>query len=176
MDNYADFLQRLDAAAASLEERREVLDSARKVVAAALEDNESGYRQWSDRLSTVETILISKTATDKNGLQELRGVATKMQSMFRTRSERIGARLASVDSRIAELDGPLHELNLGKVRLTTSRRVAEEREKLGLAMQNLAGTTEGVDGVVPDEGLLQDLKKAREAVVLAEALLEVKEG
>lgn len=176
MDNYADFLQRLDTAAKSLRERHEALGRAREVVAAALEGNDHGYREWTERLEKVETLLAGKTATDLRGLKELHGVAANMQSLFRTRSERVGARLAAVDSRIGELDGPLRELNLGKVRLTTSRRMVEEREKLGRAVQNLAGTTEGADAAVPDVGLSADLRKAREAVALAEALLELKEG
>lgn len=176
MDNYAEFLHRLDAAAKSLTERREALGRARAVVAAALEHNVYGYRAWTQRLDQVGKLLAGQAATDSAGLQELHAVASNMQSMFRARSERVRSRLAAVDSRIGELDGPLHDLNLNKVRLTTSRRVAKEREKLGSAMQDLAGTAEGADSVVPDVGLHNDLKRAREAVVLAEALLELKEG
>lgn len=176
MDNYAEFLHRLDAAAGSLKERHEALGRARKVVAAALESNDYGYREWTRRLDRVETLLAGQAATNRSRLQELRAAASSMQSMFRTRSELVGARLAAVDMRISELDGPLRDLNLSKVRLTTSRRVAEERENLGRAMLDLAGTAEGVDAVVPNAGLNDDLKRAREAVVLAEALLELKES
>jgi hypothetical protein len=161
MDNYAEFLQRLDAAAKSLKERHEALGRARAVVAAALKDNDYGYQQWAQRLAQVDKLLAG---------------SANMHSVFQTRSERVGARLAAVDVRLGELDGPLHDLNLSKVRLTTSRRVAEEREKLSLAVRDLAGTAEGADTVVPDVGLRDDLKRAREAVVLAEALLEVKEN
>jgi hypothetical protein len=62
---------------------------------------------------------------------------------------------------------------LGKQKLTSSRRVAEERENLSKAMVGLAGTAEGITVATPDGGLQDDLKSAREAVVLAEALLEV---
>lgn len=175
MDNYAEFLHRLDAAAKRLTERHDALGRARAVVAAVLADNVYGYRAWTERLDQVDKLLAGK-ATDRAGLQELHTVATNMQSMFRTRSDRVRGRLAAVDVRIGELVGPLHDLNLNKVRLTTSRRVAEEREKLGHAVQNLAGTAEGADATVPDEGLRNDLQRAREAVVLAEALLELKEG
>lgn len=41
-------------------------------------------------------------------------------------------------------------------------------------MLGLAGTAEGIAVPTPDGGLQDDLKSAREAVVLAEALLEVK--
>jgi hypothetical protein len=176
MDNYAEFLHRLDAAAKSLKERREALGRARAVVSAALQDNDRGYQQWTRRLVQVEKLQAGNATGRQAGLQELQTVATNMQSMFRTRCERVGARLTAVDVRIREVDGPLHDLDVSKVRLTTSRRVAEEREKLGQTMQNLAGTTEGADTVVPDAGLRDDLRRAREAVVLAEALLELKEG
>lgn len=176
MDNYAEFLQRLNTAAASLKDRHEALGRVRTVVAKALEENDYGYREWAQRLGQVEKLLASKATPDQTGLQELHTVASNMQSMFRTRSERVGARLAAVDVRIGELDGPIHDLNLSKVRLTTSQRMAEEREKLSRAVQGLAGTAEGADTVVPDVGLRDDLKRAREAVVLAEALLELKES
>jgi small-conductance mechanosensitive channel len=175
MDNYAEFLHRLDAAAKSLTERREALGRVRSVVEAAFENNDYGRREWGKRLGKVEELMAARAVPD-TGLQELHGVATNMQAMFRTRADRVGARLAAVDARISELDAPLQDLNLSKVKLTTSRQVAEERERLGQAMQNLAGTTEGANMVVPDAGLNEDLKKAREAVVLAEALLEVKGG
>ncbi|MEC5181259.1 hypothetical protein [Arthrobacter sp. CG_A4] len=176
MDNYAEFLQRLDTTAASLKDRNEALGRVRVVVAKALEENDYGFRQWAQRLGQVEKLLVGKATPEQAGLRELHAVASNMQSVFRTRSERVGERLAAVDERMGELDGPIHDLNLSKVRLTTSRRVTEEREKLGRAVQDLAGTAEGADAVVPDVGLRDDLKRAREAVVLAEALLELKES
>jgi DNA repair exonuclease SbcCD ATPase subunit len=176
MDNYAEFLQRLDTAAKSLKERRDALGRAQGVVSEALEDNDYGYQQWTQRLAQIEKLKGDKATTIHAGLQELHGVAANMQSVFRTRCERIGARLTAVGARIGELDGPLRQLELSKARITASRRVAEEREKLGRAMQDLAGTTEGADAVVPDAGLRDDLKVAREAVAHAEALLELKEG
>ncbi|MGO4230445.1 hypothetical protein AB4Y72_16475 [Arthrobacter sp. YAF34] len=175
MDNYGEFLHRLDAAAKSLTERREALGRARTVVEAAFENNDYGRQEWAKRLDKVEQLMAGRAAPDA-GLQELHSVATNMLAMFQARADRVGARLAAVDMRISELDAPLQDLNLSKVKLTTSRQVAEERERLGQAMQNLAGTTEGANMVVPDAGLNEDLKKAREAVVLAEALLEVKGG
>lgn len=175
MDNYAEFLRRLDAAAESLKDRRDALGRARAVVSAALKDNDYGYKEWTQRLAQVEKLQAAQGPAARSGLQELHGVAANMQAVFRTRCQRVGARLTAVDTRIREVEGPLQDLNLSKVRLTTSRRVAEEREKLGRAIQGLAGTAEGVDTVVPDAGLRDDLKKAREAVVLAEALLELKE-
>lgn len=175
MDNYAEFLRRLDAADASLKERHKALGHVRAVAMKALEENDYGYRQWTQRQAEVEKFLEDEKRNHR-GLQDLKAVAANMQSVFRTRSERVGARLAAVDARIAELDGPLHDLKLSRVRLTTSRKVAEEREKLSRAVQNLAGTTEGADATVPNAGLSDDLKRAREAVVLAEALLELKEN
>lgn len=171
MDNYAEFLQRLDAAAESLKERHDALGRARELVSAALQDNDCGYQQWTQRLERVEKLKAGNTAAAQASLQEMQTVATNMQAVFRTRCERVGARLTAVDVRIREVGGPLHELNLSKVRLTTSRRVADEREKLGQT-----GTAEVVDAVVSDPGLREDLRRAREAVVLAEALLELKES
>ena len=87
---------------------------------------------------------------------------------------RVGARLTAIQSRLAEIERPLRELQISKEKLTSSRRVAEERENLSRTMLGLAGTAEGVGTVTLDAGLQADLKAAREAVVMAEALLEAK--
>lgn len=176
MDNYAEFLQRLDTAANSLKDRRDALGLAQGVVTEALEDNDYGHQQWTERLAQIEKLKGEKAATAQAGLQELHGVAANMQTVFRTRCERIRVRLGAVGARIDELDAPIRQLELSKARMKASRTVAAEREKLGRAIQDLAGTTEGADAVVPDAGLRDDLKVAREAVAHAEALLELKEA
>src|SRR5689334_17787032 len=115
MDNYGEFLHRLDAAAKSLTERREALKRARTVVEAAFENNDYGRREWAKRLDKVEQLMAGRAAPDAK-LQELHSVATNMLSMFQTRADRVGARLAAVDMRISELDAPLQDLNLSKVK------------------------------------------------------------
>jgi hypothetical protein len=174
MDNYAEFLQRLNAAADSLKNRQNALVHVRSIVSAALDDNNHGYRQWTERRTRVEGLLGSADMAARPGLGELHAVAVNMESVFGARCERVGARLTTVQSRIGEIDGPLHDLQVSKEKLTSSQKVAEEREKLSRAVQGVAGTAEGVATVTSDAGLRTDLKAAREAVVLAEALLELK--
>lgn len=174
MDNYAEFLERLNAAADSLKKRQDALGHVRSIVSAALKDNEHGYRQWAERRTRVEGLLGSREAAGRSSLGELHTVAINMESVFRSRCEHVGARLSAVQNRIDEIAGPLHDLQLSRDKLTSSQRVAEEREKLSRAVQGLAGTAEGIAAMTPDAGLRDDLKAAREAVVLAEALLELK--
>ncbi|BCW71873.1 hypothetical protein [Arthrobacter sp. NicSoilB8] len=176
MDNYAEFLQRLSNAEASLKERKGALGHVRSIVSSALEDNNFGHVQWAERRARLEGLLGSQEVAGRSGLRELHAVAINMESVFRARSERVGARLAAVQNRIDEIDGPLHDLQISKERLTSSRKVAEEREKLSRAVLGVVGTTEGVATAIPDMGLRDDLLAAREAVVLAEALLELKGG
>lgn len=73
-----------------------------------------------------------------------------------------------------EISRSLNSLELSRQKLTASRRVTEERENLNRAVLGLAGTAEGFATPTPDGGLRDDLKTAREAVLLAEALLELK--
>lgn len=174
MDNYAEFLQRLDAATESLAQRHDALLRVRAVLSSLLSDNQSGYQQWADRQVRVKGLLGSPDLAGGPGLQDLHAVAVNMESVFRTRSSNVAGRLASVQARINEIAGPLHDLHMSKQKLTTSRRIAEERENLSRVVQGAAGTAEGASIATPDAGLRDDLKAAREAVHLAEALLEVK--
>lgn len=174
MDNYAEFLQRLNTAEASLKSRQSALGHVRAIVSSALKDNDYGHREWVDRRVQLEDLIGSQGMAGRTGLSDLLAVAINMESVFEGRCVRVGARLTAINNRIAEIDRPLRDLQISKEKLTSSRRVAEERENLSRAVQGLAGTAEGVATVTPDEGLRDDLKAAREAVVLAEALLELK--
>jgi hypothetical protein len=51
--------------------------------------------------------------------------------------------------------------------------LSQDREKLSSIFSALAGSTVAVSAL-PDTGLLSDLREAREAVILAEALMELK--
>jgi hypothetical protein len=75
---------------------------------------------------------------------------------------------------VDQINSSLHNLELSKQKLTSSRELSEERARLSEAMLGLSGTAEGIAVATPDGGLQDDLKTAREAVVMAEALLEVK--
>lgn len=174
MDNYAEFLQRLDTAAASLKKRREKLGAALAVVGAAADQNRFGFDQWTKRRARLGDLLRHGKAGNTTALTDLHEVSTNMASVFHGRAERVAARRAAVQVRVDEIDLSLSSLELSKQKLTSSRRVAEERENLNKAVLGLAGTAEGFAAPTPDGGLRDDLKTAREAVVLAEALLELK--
>lgn len=174
MDNYAEFLQRLNAAETNLKKRQDALGHVLSVVSAAFEDNNYGNRQWAERVACLEKLISNPDIAARPSIKELHAVALNMESVFRTRRDRVGARLTAVQKRINEMNRPLKALNLSKQRLTASRRLAEEREKLSKAVQGVAGTADGSATATPDSGLRDDLKTAREAVVLAEALLELK--
>lgn len=174
VDNYAEFLQRLDAAAGSLQKRHDDLVIVRSVVTSALLDNRHGATQWTRRQEQVEILLRSKQGPERPSLRDLQSVAAKMESLFNARTDLVNGRLAAIQMRIEEISKPLRDLRLSKEKLTRSRRVAEERENLNRAMLDLAGTAECQSVSTPDWGLREDLQSAREAVLLAEALLELK--
>jgi prefoldin subunit 5 len=173
MDNYTEFLQRLDTAAASLKTRQTKLNNALWAVRTAAEQNQYGFDEWSQRNAYLEALLASKNAGSA-GLKDLHGVSANMKAVFQGRSERINARLTAVQGKVDEINSSLHNLELSKQKLTSSRELAGERARLSEAMLGLAGTAEGVTVTTPDGGLQDDLKTAKEAVTMAEALLEVK--
>lgn len=175
-DNYAEFLERLDAAAASLTERRESQDRTLEIVDLLYKQNYTGLRLWEDRRAKVEEVLAGCSADSGTArtLSELRDIAVKMEPMFRTRTARARHRLAVLRGRREEITHSLTELEQSKIKLTSSRMLAQEHENLSRAVADLAGTPGGGIEVLPDVGLREDLKHAREAVILAEALMEVK--
>lgn len=174
MDNYAEFLERLDKAAASLKKRQAKLNHALLVVSYAATQNRFGYAEWATRHEKLEDLLAGKDVANTAALTDLHAISTNMVSVFQGRAERVTARLAAVQGRVDEINKSLNALERSKQKLTSSRKVAEERENLNKAMLGLAGTAEGIAGATPDGGLGDDLKSAREAVLMAEALLEVK--
>ncbi|QOT19369.1 hypothetical protein [Paenarthrobacter sp. YJN-5] len=176
VDNYGEFLQRLDTAAASLKKRHDKLSAALAVVSIAADQNQFGLDQWTKRHARLEGLLGNKNQAPAPALKDLYGVSGNMVSVFRARSENVEARRAAVQKRVNEICRSLNSLELSKQKLTSSRRFAEERENLSKAVLGLAGTAEGFAAPTPDGGLRDDLKTAREAVLLAEALLELKEN
>lgn len=174
MDNYGEFLQRLDTAAASLKTRQTKLSYILWAVDTAADQNQHGFDEWTKRHAHLETLLAGGGTAGSAGLNDLHGVSVNMKTVFQGRLERINARRAAVQAKVDQVNGSLHNLELSKQKLTSSRELAGERARLSEAMLGLAGTAEGVAVATPDGGLQDDLKTAREAVMMAEALLEVK--
>jgi prefoldin subunit 5 len=174
VDNYAEFLERLDRAVASLKKRQARLNHALWAVGSAAEQNRFGFTEWSARNSKLEAALAGRDGAASTALKDLHGISVNMVNVFRGRSGQVDARLTAVQTRVDQVNQSLHSLELSKQKLTSSRRLAQERENLSKAMLGLAGTAEGIAVATPDGGLQDDLKSAREAVVLAEALLELK--
>ncbi|WP_128081670.1 hypothetical protein [Arthrobacter sp. TB 26] len=100
-------------------------------------------------------------------------MAIQMESMLRGRVQRVTDKLSVMQGRREAIDKSLLELELSRVKLNSSRMLAQDREKLSSIFSALTGATVATSAL-PDMGLLSDLKEAREAVILAEALIEVK--
>jgi hypothetical protein len=174
-DSYAAFLERLDAASASLNMRAGSLDKALKAVALLLGPYQLAVRQWERRRVHVSEQLSRHSGTPQTyaALSELHDMAVKMESVLRSRSLRLTEKLSLMQGRRDAIDKSLLELEVSRVKLNSSRMLSQDRENLNRAFSELAGST-GAAAIIPDLGLRSDLKEAREAVILAEALMEVK--
>jgi len=177
-DNYGQFIERLETAMEKLMERRASQDKTTEILHILLEQNSAGLMAWEARRMQVETLIASYSEGSKGRalLEELHDTALKMESGFRARTERIQERLSSLRGRRSELNNLLSDLDRSKMKLTSSRILSQERRNLDDVIANLAGTPEVVNAFAPDPGLRDDLKEARQAVILAEALIEVKEA
>ncbi|MGY2746298.1 hypothetical protein ACVWZ8_003415 [Arthrobacter sp. UYCu723] len=174
-DNYDAFLARLDAATTSLSTRAGSLDKALAAVSLLLGPYESAVRKWEQRRLHVSEQLAGHSGSPQTytALSELHDVALKMESMLRGRAQRVTEKLSVMQGRREAIDKSLLELELSRVKLNSSRMLSQDREKLSGIFSELAGSTVAT-GAIPDMGLLSDLKEAREAIILAEALMEVK--
>lgn len=174
-DNYAEFIARLDTATLKLTERNDSLNTSLEILTLLAEQNRAGLSAWEERRATLSGQLERRAeGPETDSLKELFEVALRMTPMFRNRVDRIEQRLSLLRKRSDDLSKSLLELRKSKLKLTTSRVLAQEKANLSRAVAELSGTPQGPVGGLPDAGLLDDLKKAREAIVLAEALLEVK--
>ncbi|MBG6225943.1 hypothetical protein IWX63_002526 [Arthrobacter sp. CAN_A2] len=143
---------------------------------AVLAQNSDGLTLWTQRRTRTDALL-AKHATNsetQRTLTELRGVASTMEPMFRTRTERLGERVAVVRRRSDEIEESLNDLARSKLKLETSRMLSRERENLRKAMTDVSGTLEQPVAADIDPGVREDLNATHEAIILAEALLEVK--
>lgn len=174
-DNYDEFLLRLDTATANLSTRAVSLDKAIAAVSLLLAPYESAVREWERRRVAVAEQLGDSSATPRSdaALGELHAMAGKMEAMLRARTQRVAEKLMVMQGRRVAIDKSLLELELSRAKLNSSRTLSQDREKLSTVFSELAGSADA-GGAISDLGLFGDLREAREAVILAEALIEVK--
>jgi hypothetical protein len=176
VDNYEEFIGRLDAASAKLTVRRDSLDTTLEILTVLFRQNNAGLQLWEDRLIRCDALVTDsvKIPERQAALIDLHEIALKMEPLFRNRTHRIGERLTVVRARRDEINKALAALEKSKMKLTSSRMLAQERENLSRVVGELVGTPDAAAVVNPDTGLRSDLQDARHAIILAEALLEVK--
>lgn len=174
-DNYAQFIARLETATKNLSNRRQSLSKSLAILTLLRDQNLAGMESWEQRRAKTSKLLAEHSqGPEAESVRELLEVALRMEPMFRNRTERIGQRAELLRKRSDELTKSLVELEKSKAKLESSRMLALERDNLSRAVAKLAGTPEGPVGGLSDAGILDDLKRAREAIAFAEALLEVK--
>lgn len=178
LDNYAEFIGRLDAAIRNLLPRLDVLNNALGAAELLVNQNHAGVELWGERLSRLRQLLNRRAADQQSrtytSLSELHDVAIKMEQMFSSRTQRVRQVCNGIRARRDQINAALFELDKSKLKLDSSRTLALERENLSKIAADLSIPAEGVSGGVPDPGLRESLREAREAIILAEALLEVK--
>lgn len=175
-DNYAQFIEQLDAASRNLTARREPLTRTLEILDVLFRQNNLGLKLWEERSTKVSRLVAKEVkSADKNlALSELHEVSRRMEGMFLNRTQRIGEKRDSVQVRRDEISKSLLELDRSRLKLTSSRTLSRERENLNNAVADLAGAPQGASTGSADLGLRTDLNEARRAIVLAEALMELK--
>ena len=178
LDNYGEFIGRLETAAGKLTPRRDTLSAALDAAGLLLNQNNEGVELWGQRRTRIRQLLnlhaAKKHAGTYRNLNELHEVALKMEQMFSSRAERVRQVCSGIRARRDQINAALIELDKSKLKLVASRRIAQEREHLSKIAADLSVSPDNLSFGVPDPGLRDSLREAREAIILAEALLEVK--
>ena len=176
MDNYDGFIERLDSATANLERRRDLLDTSLDIVQVLFKQNNTGLQLWSQRRGRVSDLLDSHSGKSAGyrALSELNDAAVKMEFLFRNRMQRIHEHIAIIRERSNVIDKSLADLEKSRAKLHSSRIASQDRDNLNRAIAELSGTPDRAVTAGPDAGLRDALQDARRAIILAEALLEVK--
>jgi hypothetical protein len=178
LDNYAEFIGRLDAAAGKLTPRRDALNMALGAAELLFRQNQAGSELWGQRLTRIGQLLdrhpTNQQTRTYSALRELHDVAVKMEQMFSSRAQRVQQVCSVIGARRDQISASLFELDKSKVKLKSSKMLMQERENLRKVAADLSVPVEGTSHGFPDPGLRESLREAREAIILAEALLEVK--
>jgi hypothetical protein len=178
LDNYGEFIGRLEAAAGKLAPRRDSLSAALDAAGLLLNQNNAGVELWGQRRTRIRQLLnlqaSKQQARTYRSLSELHEVALKMEETFSNRAQRVRHVCDRIRARRDQINAALIELDKSKVKLAASRRIAQERANLSKIAADLSVSADDFSFGVPDPGLRDSLREAREAIILAEALLEVK--
>jgi chromosome segregation ATPase len=174
-DNYAEFLARLDAAKANLIAHARAVDKSVSAVSLLLETYQAALKRWEQRRARVNKELTEYAEEPQTyaALGELKDTAAKMEALHRAHALRIAEKLSVLHARRDAIGRSLVELEDSRSTLNSSRRMSRDRENLNKILYELAGPS-GAAVPSPGPGLGNDLKEARDAVILAEALMEVK--
>lgn len=173
-DNYSTFIARIDQAAESLSYRKDSLTTSMLVVTELYKHSSVGLNLWARRRAFVEDLHSTESSTRNDAFDQLKAVSHKMESMFRERTLRLEATIETLRNRHAEIQASLLDLETSRMKLHSSRMLSAERENLNRAAGEPTGSVAPGSFVMSDVGLNEDLQRARGAIILAEALLEVK--
>lgn len=175
-DNFATFDSRLDTALGNLTKRHQSIGFGREALTELVHSNQVAAGKWASERRKV-TAIIQNYKGDADGysvLNELLDTATRMEELFNLRMKRAIDKEKSIDAQGEAIMASVAELQASKDRLGFSKMLHEDREKLRQTAVELGGLDGFPAVAISDGGLPVDLKNAREAIAMAEALLEVK--
>jgi hypothetical protein len=175
-DNYRQFIEHLDTASQNLRARQDSLGRTLQIAGMLFKQNEHGLKLWEERRTRLEKLFSKQELSPKkaDSLRELHDVTLRMESMFQLRTQRIREKQFMVATSFDEINNSLVDLDRSKLKLLSSRMHSRDRDNLNRAVTYLSGTAQAEAQASSDPGLREDLSEARRAIILAEALLELK--
>lgn len=175
-DSYSAFMKRLETAIFTLREKRALIDLTKPLVAALHGDNQVGYEGWVNRRRLIEDAIDQYQGSPK-GYETLAALlrdAKTLERTFEERANRVQKKLRLIEEQQNQIDASIMDLEQSQAKLELSRMLTQERNALNKTIATLDGGATRTAATVGGAALGAEIRSAREAVFLAEALLEIK--
>lgn len=176
VDNYAAFKLRLSKASKDLTSRNVSVTGHLQVLKKMLECNTASFYKWDSEFDNVSSIRADYTGGDegRGTLDDLVDTASRMKTLFTKRMAVLQSQITAIESNRTAICAAIADVNASINKLELSKLLHKDREKLLHAERQLSGF-DGAPALTPGHhGLPLELHPAREAVAMAEALLELK--
>lgn len=172
-DNYATYINRIEAAQSSMREKREQQYRRIQFLQNSLEVEEEGMNQWGNRVAALEATLDCYAGDTKGyeGLAHLYDTAKTMYTAFLNKVEAIEASIAELQAQQEPLVTHINQLTAAKTKLMSAQSVEQARGTMDRILTSSISPGNRTPASFTDD---QELRSIRRLIAESEALAELK--
>lgn len=173
VDNYEEFKKRLTNAANDLKKRKSNVARHVSLLEVMLDQNRSALLSWSDQYKYAYSIQAnySGEADGYRIISDLVETSSRMKSLFAKRVNVLNEKSEAAQENLEAITKAIGDLDSSFAKLDFSKMLNDDKARLLATESALSGSPALAGG---SHVMSQELHNAREAVAMAEALLELK--